>query len=48
MEALTGYCGGMFDSEGYSKVIEEEMEALEEREAVRKRAMEAASGIKER
>lgn len=46
MEVLSNSWDGLMDTEGYSKAIMEEMEALEDMDALRKRAMEVASGIR--
>ncbi len=48
MEVLSNSWDGLMDTEGYSKAIMEEMEALEIMDAWRKRALEAASGIRTR
>ncbi len=45
MEILSNSWDTKIDTEGYSKAIMEEMEALEDMDALRKGAMEAASGI---
>lgn len=37
----------MIDADGYSNIVVEEMEALQELENAKKRAMEAASGFRE-
>lgn len=48
MEVLSNSWDGLVDTEGYSKAIVEEIEALEDMDALKKRAMEAASGLRTR